>query len=433
MPDKRLRLAGLAAPLLLLASLPVEAAAPAEAAAPPQIELSIDPPGSATPLDDNEVCRAGKLSRGPESVETRLCLRAIKGQSLDMVVAIPVAGWSESFSLLDRPDVVIAYLSDSRFQDFWPLLLAFGGADGAELIAVALETRAARAAATPGGPAARDTLLSSLPDDSRAAVVEARILSRLGQTDAALERIDRAMPQPDRKGRFKDMRSFELVAMLMTRASTLRDAGRFDEALATYQQIEGNGAIEEGHRLNATVNRAALLAELGRGDDASGVIEPAALFYASRSNPGQVEGSMRQFDWIRACALHQVGRKAEAERLVADIFSAATPFSASFFVPAGESLESRYRWCIGDTEWVATKAAESLARPLPPVGVVAMLYGDGPPFPRHRQAMDIVKARLLQAAASSPLRAPPAGWADLLDREKRAAHVDKRGATPPGS
>lgn len=433
MPDRRSRACTLLLPFTLLAAAPAAAGDQAPMTpAPPPVELTLDPPDAKLSADDSSVCRNGKLSSGPESVPILFCMRGVETQSLDIVVTIAEAGWSENISLLDRPEVAVAFLSDRRFEDFWPLLFRVGGADGGKLIEMVWRTRMERAAATPKGQASGDTLLSSLPGQSRAVVVEARILTRLGLTDAALDLLDQAMPKPDRKGRFNGRRSFETVALLMTRASTLHQAGRHDDALAAYRQVEDNMAIEERHRMNATVNRAALLAELGQASTALAVIEPAAQTYSLQSGSGRVEGSMRQFDWIRSCALYQVGRRDEAAGLVAGLF-AATPASSHFFVPTGDSLEGRYRWCIGDADWISGKFAEGFEHALPSVGVVMMLYGRNPPFPRHEQTSEKARAKLVSMAPTDRLREPPAGWADLLDRVKLGVRARAIHAAAPAS
>jgi len=413
------------AALLLTLACPAQAA-PADAAPDPSsIEISFDPPvaDGAAVQDVNRICRAGTISNGVRSSPISLCLEAVDGQRLDLTLAIPEDQWSESLSLISAPKIAVAYLSDRRFEDFWPLLIRFGGEDGGKLIEAVLKTRKERAAAIPRRPGSGDTLLSALGQTSRAAVAEARILSALGLTPEANELLDKALPQPDSKGRYNKRKSFEWVAVSMTRAAGLQNAGYPEDAIEIYRKMEQNDAIAAEYRLNAVINRAALLAELGQGAAALELIEPAARQFVASPGDAQVAGSMRQFDWIRGCALHKLGRSDEAQRVVSGIFATPRPSSRDFFVPAGGALEARYRWCIGDLDWLNAQLHKDLEEPFAPAGAVSILYGKAPPYPQHQQMTTAIRAEVRGSEPMERLREPPPGWRDLLDSGKLAVRA----------
>ena len=384
------------AALLLTLACPAQATPAGVAPDPSSIEISFDPPPAdgAAVQDVNRICRAGTISNGIRSSPISLCLEAFDGHRLDLTLTIPEDQWSESLSLISAPKIAVAYLSDRRFEDFWPLLIRFGGEDGGKLIEAILATRKERAAAVPRGPGSGDTLLSALRQASRAAVAEARILSALGLTPEALELLDQALPQPDSKGRYNKRKSSEWIAVSMTRAASLGNAGRPEDAIEVYRKMEQNDAIAAEYRLNAVVNRAALFAELGQGAAALELIESAERQFVASPGSGKIEGSMRQFDWIRSCALHKLGRSDEARRVVSDIFSSPRPASKDFFVPAGATLEARYRWCVGDLDWLNGQFRRDLEQPLAPAGAVSILYGKAPPFPQHQQMVNAIWSQL---------------------------------------
>ncbi|WP_194953273.1 tetratricopeptide repeat protein [Sphingopyxis solisilvae] len=338
-------------------------------------------------------------------------------------MAIPEDQWSESLSLISAPKIAVAYLSDRRFEDFWPLLVRFGGEDGGKLIEAVVATRKERAAAIPRGPGSGDTLLSALGQASRAAVAEARILSALGLTPEANELLERTLPQPDRKGRYNKRKSFEWIAVSMTRAASLHNAGHPEDAIEIYRKMEQNDAIAAEYRLNAVINRAALLAELGQGAAALELIEPAARQFVVSPGDARIAGSMRQFDWIRGCALHSLGRSDEAQRVVSGIFSTPRPSSADFFVPAGRTLEARYRWCIGDLAWLNGEFRKELEQPFAPAAAVNILYGKTHPYPQHQQMTNAIRSQFRSPETIGRLREPPPGWRDLLDSDKLAVRA----------
>ena len=132
---------------------------------------------------------------------------------------------------------------------------------------------------------------------------------------------------------------------------------------------------------------------------------------------------MRQFDWIRGCALHKLGRSDEARRVVSGIFSSPRPASKDFFVPAGATLEARYRWCVGDLDWLNGQFRRDLEQPLAPAGAVSILYGKAPPFPQHQQMVNAIWSQLRDPNTMGRLREPPPGWRDLLDSGKLAVRA----------
>jgi len=413
------------AALLLTLAGPAQATPGDVAPDPSSIEISFDPPATdgAAVQDVNRICRPGTISNGIRSSPISLCLEAVDGHRLDLTLAIPEDQWSESLSLISAPKIAVAYLSDRRFEDFWPLLIRFGGEDGGKLIEAVVATRKERAAAVPRGPGSGDTLLSALGQASRAAVAEARILSALGLTPEANELLERALPQPDRKGRYNKRKSFEWVAVSMARAASLHNAGHPEDAIEIYRKMEQNDAIAAEYRLNAVINRAALLAELGQGVAALELIEPAARQFVVSPGDAQIAGSMRQFDWIRGCALHNLGRSDEAQRVVSGIFSTPRPSSTDFFVPAGRTLEARYRWCIGDLTWLNGEFRKELEQPFAPAAAVNILYGKTPPYPQHQQMANAIRSQFRSPETIGRLREPPPGWRDLLDSDKLAVRA----------
>lgn len=384
--------------------------------------INIDPPDTAL-IDDDKVCRSGKITAGSESAALTLCLAAVVEKSLNLTIAAPTAGLLNEFSLLDRPEVAVALLADRRYEDFWPLLLRFGGENGDKLVEVALRTRLTRVNETPRKARAGDALASSLDEKSRQAVAEAKILSTWGLTEAALARLDAVLPVPDAKGKIAGNDNFLWVGIQLQRANALRAAGRIDDVLATYSAVEANKLIDAEYRANATVNKAALLAELARPVEALAAIDKVSKMVEAAAAENEIEGSRRQVLWIRSCALDKLGRTQEAQTLVQGIFGAQPSVPNSLFAANGPSLEVRYRWCVLDRAWIARSISDDLKSSLPAPGSVQLVYG-GLDFPRYRAFVDAGRAELIPAEAVAHLREPPPGWIDLLDKRTRKKRAE---------
>ena len=165
--------------------------------------------------------------------------------------------------------------------------------------------------------------------------------------------------------------------------------------------------------VNATVSRAALLAEWGRYSEALYAIETAESVFDEQNKGDRIPGSDRQFAWIRACALQGLGRIAEAEKAFARALGDREWRDPDFVIQNDREVQLRARFCMRQ----ADKVAEVLVRNLNGPGLSSAPILLQPGYTRMH-----VDHRFLDSVRADPGVAPKAmGWVRVLPEEMRDA------------
>ena len=156
-----------------------------------------------------------------------------------------------------------------------------------------------------------------------------------------------------------------------------------------------------------------MLALAGRYAEASPHFDRAERAFATVAKRAQVvPGAMVQFDTVRACVLHGLGRTAEAAALLARIDQAASPESRRYAPPPNRDLIERAAICMKDAEALAAVWRRDLERL--PVGS-AMLITVQPGFRQpYYDAATLERARAI-LGAPPPLRILPDRYAPALN------------------
>ncbi len=256
---------------------------------------------------------------------------------------------------IDDPGAAALVLADRRLAFAWPTLIDWAGSSLDKLRAQKLaETRAAFAR---GGDARADSATtpeSSVRPRTRALLQHSSQLWHLGYCDEARRLLEAELAGNRRKSEWEKA---EFAMVTISLATKLNNSGDHAAALALYDTV---GRMESSYAINAEVNRAAILAETGQYIDALALIERSYAAYTAAPDGKfghgheKVPGSDRQFGWIRACALHGLGRTAEARDAVAGLFAEVDPDGKGFTVTSNSSLRLRARLCMRDVEGAVT-------------------------------------------------------------------------------
>ncbi|WP_145923418.1 hypothetical protein [Sphingopyxis macrogoltabida] len=226
------------------------------------------------------------------------------------------------------------------------------------------------------------------------------------------------MPEPDAKGRLFGRENFCFVGLELRRGIILHRSKRYEEAIAVFSGLENNPMIEPTYRINGTINRAAILAETRRAEAALVAVDQAKALFAQMAGPRGVEGSHRQFDWIRSCALHSLGRADEAAKMVSGLFDEDIPSRGIFHIPSNESIEFRYRRCIADKAWFRDFLTKQMDSPWPHVGIESFFRTEKAESPLADLVAELRAAPFMQQELEQ-FRQLPEGWRDLADRDRR--------------
>ena len=199
-------------------------------------------------------------------------------------------------------------------------------------------------------------------------------------------------------------------------------------AIAEYEAVERTLGTSP-YAVNATVNRAATLAYEGRYAEALTAIDGAWARYLKDNRGDKVPGSERQFSWIRACALHGLGRTDEARGAMPVLQDDREIKDADFVIEPDNDLKLRIATCTRD----GPEFARLIARDLRRVGrspALLLLQPAYIPRGNYRAIMATVRADpALKAAAASLMRTLPPEMTAALNGWRGAAAV----ATPSGS
>jgi tetratricopeptide (TPR) repeat protein len=267
-------------------------------------------------------------------------------QSGDAVgVRVRKAGEADAavYSFTD-PLVVLAVLADRRLSFLWQPLLEWVGPSLELFRARGLANARAAYAQQAFGRVMTTTAESTVSTRVRAALQFARVLERFGHAAEAVNLLRAELARTNlRSGGGK----IDYSVLASAIGNALRGQGDLRGGLAALAQAE---AALRGSRYaaNVAVNRAAYLAESGNYAEALTAVAEAVRLTSGRRS--EIAGSDRQFGWIRACALHGLGRTAEAQAALAPVRREEPIRDPDFIIADSQSLRLRAAFCMKDME-----------------------------------------------------------------------------------
>jgi len=283
---------------------------------------------------------------------------------------------------------LLAALADKRLAPLWPALLAHAGPDpGRHRDRLLARTETGIRLASPQ---------VSTGDAQSERIAEPWVLASLQRLDAMAEAgrfeegaremqaaIARAAAGRHNTDPFAE---FQLRAAL-ARQYAMHDLP--DRALAVLAEGEKNPRSRNDCIVNYWVNRAAILAELGRYAEALALVDATAA-KSRKIRGGRIfDDSQLHFGWIRACALNGLGRTAEAVSAYAPLREAG---------PEMAGTRARALVCMHDDEGLAAELIRQLSGPgLPATAVVALQPG--------ASAAGLFRQAYARAAARADVRA----------------------------
>lgn len=339
--------------LLIAAAQPVHWPPPPPPAPPPPSALSPDP------FAHLIKARAPVTWEGkPANAEL-----LIHGAAAAVQLAAPARAPTPVI-FITTPAEALAVLADVRLAPLWPALLDWAGADLVRLREMRIETAARAYNREIAAPPATTTSDSLVTPRTRAFATFAVALAQSGRLEAAMKLIDQRIADAEVTGDAARDR-FDEMQLVVRRARLQFETGEAAGAIAALDDATKAYASETEYLLNLDVNKASYLAYAGRYAEALTLIEGAeAKFRATEETPDEykVGGSGRQFAWIRACALHGLGRRDEAARVFAPILRATRePVDDSAALELNDSIRARGLSCMGDAEGLAGLLFDALS------------------------------------------------------------------------
>jgi len=317
------------------------------------------------------------------------------------------------FRLLTNPDDALMVFADPRLEFLWAPLSAWTGPSLATMRERMIRRfRVAVDTARPDMPAG-NTSESTVRPTVRAALQYARILDLTGHGDEAetmlRERLAQIRPKLGAGWRGIEWLSVA-SAIAWSRLQREDRAG----AIAEYESIE-RVLAGSPFAVNATVNRAAALANGGQYAAALVAIDRAWATYIKDNRGDKIPGSERQFGWIRACALNGLGRRDEARAAMPALYDDREIKDEDFVVEPDNDLKLRIAICMRD----GPEVARLIERDLRHVGRSPALILLQPAYrPRgiYRGIIDAVRADpALKASAATRMRVLPAEMTAALN------------------
>jgi tetratricopeptide (TPR) repeat protein len=364
----------------ILTALAVTAAiAPAHAGtlAPPSQEA---PPGRPTAIVDHD--------------GDRLRVELVIGTDTAVLQILRLGDGAQQTLPLERPSTALLVLADQRLAPLWPALLDWAGPDLGRLRARALA--ASRVAFEQGKSSPpRTPTESSVRPAIRALLQYSGALSALGYTAEADALLRNAMAANPMKTDW-DHVEFTMVAIRL--AGYLRDEGDMRGAITVYRDVEQRLG-DDPYTINAAINRAAIAAETGEYADALALIDATFARFTAASNHKagrggeKVPGSLRQFGWIKACALQGLGRTAEAMMVMGEAAPPAEPTDRQFVITPSASLRLRAAMCMGDVEGAVREVIAGIGRaPAMPAAFLWLQPAAATVKPYHQATWAAVRA-----------------------------------------
>jgi|GEM_PF-3430966 len=262
----------------------------------------------------------------------------------------------------------VRLLADPRAKSMWEPIIRWGEAD----LSVLRDRRiaAARIAAEGAGvlPLPTQTSEAIVGPRVRAVLQLAEALSGGGKIEEAIDLLRRTRGNAPPGADIDRATEYLSLTLRLASAVRLRD-GNGKAAVRILE--EARPLLDPVYGLNMDVNRAAMLAQDGRHAEALALIEAAEADFRNRSSEefgsdrARVPGSLRQFRWIRACALHGLGRTDEARTTFAQVVAAPEPGEAAWVAASNLQIRLRARNCMGDVEGLVDEFIAQLDGGLP--------------------------------------------------------------------
>lgn len=296
-------------------------------------------------------------------------------------------------------DIALRVLSDRRLAFLAPALKAWAGPGLIRLRDRMVErTRATyRNGDFPDDP--KSAAQHFVRPRVRALMQYADALTASGRRDEAVALIEQARSAIKLKK--PGWSSSEWTMMSLRQASYLRDRQAPDAEIAALAAASARIGGDSPYHINFDINRAARLAETGQYAEALALIDSAETAFVGTAGPrlrdggNKLPGSLREFAWIRACALHGLGRVAEAAALLARITDETRPSFPDTVAPPGPDFTMRVAACLRDKDAMVRVLADDIDRDvLAPTGLV-WLQGDLHPDTVPADLVAAVRADLL--------------------------------------
>lgn len=260
---------------------------------------------------------------------------------------------------LDGPSKLLPLLADTRLSFLWAPLEAWAGQDltGLRDAAVTVTQRAWQAGTPIRAP---DSPVQGIGRPrTRALVQYADALRRAGRFTDAVALLEAERARMPLKGNWDRLEWAAVSSMLATSIGGAGDRAR--ELVLLRESDETLG--DSPYRLNLRISLAARLAEAARYDEALALSESTrAAFLLGAKGTEPVPGAVLQFDWVKACALHGLGRAGEAAAVMAGIAVAAQPEHRRLAPPRNRDVEERGYLCARDDAALASLWTRDLAR-----------------------------------------------------------------------
>lgn len=320
-------------------------------------------------------------------------------------------------------EVALRLLADNHAQSLWQPLVKYAGPN-LEGLRDMLISASAKALLDPrADPVPHGTDEAIAEPQARAILQHADALANGGRIEEAITLLRARRGGPPRDpGQAQDYVSLTLSLAGLLR---LRD-GSPDGAAAVLR--EARGLVDAVYAINFDVNLAAYLAAAGRYADALAMIEAAETSFLQNSaeelgeERANVPGSLRQFSWIRACALQGLGRVEEARRAFSLVLSAVEPRQSVYALSPNAEIRLRAKACMRDVEGLVDEFVAQLDSGLPDQPVFTWVQpAKGLPLIDPSTVAAVRRHPRLIAAMRDRVRVLPAHLAPALNDWRRDA------------
>ena len=251
-----------------------------------------------------------KVHCGPQAIALadkrigidRVAFTADPGQPARMILCLDDPAIAEAIPV-DTVERALAFLAYRPFAPFWPAAEARWGDD---LSILRDEVRR-----TPLSQALADyTYAPQMSSRAARAMVTSRIAANAGDYPQARAVILADLARLDAERRKAPERfdgDFDMSLMLSRVAYIDALVDGPSAGADSLRDLIARYPIAEEYLPNSLTNQAAFLAEAGRGEEALAVLTPLLEGWQRSDTDAdfyQIPGSMREFSWIMACALH---------------------------------------------------------------------------------------------------------------------------------
>jgi tetratricopeptide (TPR) repeat protein len=343
--------------------LPVAAGAEAPPPIPPVISFPVAPPAPGKAVDrlTSLVKASGAVQTGGGPVMVEFLT---DGADAALRLRRSPQSLPQLFPLTRTADAV-RLLADKRMAFLWSPLTEWAGPNlermrdrqierlqAAVTIRTSLQQPANTGESTVRPPTrALLQLATFMIDNGRAADAERMLQNRLA-----------TMPVQAGQARWEEIEWMSVAALIATSRAARDDV---DGALAQFDLIRATLGSSP-YAMNATINRAALFANRNRYAEALATIEPLWQQWNAINSTDKVNGSERQFAWIRACALEGLGRHTEADAAFQTVIEAHDSRDRNFVIESDERLKLKGLMCMRRTKSIKQIAAADLRNALFP-------------------------------------------------------------------